>query len=96
MADKITYYASIGGDRAVSNPYGLLRRTEHDDGADDEALEADLVWRPTSLITEWEAGEGVYELVEVGASQAEEIISTFRQRWDQNSKSLWNACLLIV
>ena len=30
MPDKITYYAIIGGTRTVDNPYGLVRRLEHD------------------------------------------------------------------
>jgi hypothetical protein len=80
MPDTITYYASVGGGRTIGNPYGLLRRTEHDDGPDDEALEADLAWHPTGLITEWEAGNGIYELVEVTPGQADTIVSYFRER----------------
>jgi hypothetical protein len=83
MPDTTTYYASVGGDRTVSNPYGLLRRTEHDDGPEDQALEADITWHPTPLITEWEAGNSVYELVEVTPSQADTILDYFRQRSSQ-------------
>jgi hypothetical protein len=76
----ITYYASVGGDRTITNPYGLLRRTEHDDGPVDQALEANLTWHPTPLIIEWEAGNSVYDLVEVTPNQAEAIQDYFRQR----------------
>ena len=30
MPHKITYYAIVSGDRTIDNPYGLLRRLEHD------------------------------------------------------------------
>ena len=80
MPDTIIYYASVGGDRTPDNPYGLLRRTEHDGGLEDEALEADLAWHPTPLIVEWEAGNSVYDLVEVTPAQADKISGYFRQR----------------
>ena len=80
MPDPITYYASVGRDATIDNPYGLLRRTEHDEGLEDEAFEADLAWHPTPLITEWEAGNSVYDLVEVSDGQADKIISLFRGR----------------
>ena len=38
MPQKITYYAVIGGKRTIDNPYGLVRRLEHDDGPADESL----------------------------------------------------------
>ncbi len=85
MPGTITYYASIGHDRTIENPYGLLRRTEHGDGVHDEALEADFIWRPTPLIVEWDAGSGVYELVEVSQEQADNIIGYFRDRWGHDA-----------
>ena len=39
MPDKITFYAVVGGDRTIDNPYGLVRRLEFDgDGFTDEGL----------------------------------------------------------
>ena len=84
MPDSTIYYASIGGGRTVSNPYGLLRRTEHDDGYEDQALESDLTWHPTPLIIEWEAGNSVYDLVEVTSDQADSILGYFRQHPGQS------------
>lgn len=81
MPGTYTYYASVGHDRTIDNPYGLFRRIESGDSFLDEALEADLNWRPTPLIVEWEAGNGVYELVEVSEDQAGKIIEYFRNRW---------------
>jgi hypothetical protein len=86
MTGTITYYASIGHDRTIDNPYGLMRRVERDDGSRDEALEADLNWRPTPLIVEWEAGNGVYDLVEVTEDQADKIIDYFRGRWGHDTR----------
>ena len=58
MPDKITYYAIVGGDRTVDNPYGLVRRLEFDgDGFTDESLRKDFSWKFTPLIVEWERGD---------------------------------------
>ncbi len=57
MPDKITYYAIVGGDRTIDNPYGLVRRLEHDDGPSDEALRKDFSWKFTPVIVEWERGD---------------------------------------
>jgi len=43
VPDKITYYAVIGEDRTIDNPYGLVRRLDFDgDGFTDEALREDF------------------------------------------------------
>ena len=81
MPQKITYYAIVGGDRTVDNPSGLVRRLEHDDGADDEALRRDFSWKFTPLIVEWERGDLGEELIEVSHQKAEKIIQYFRGRW---------------
>ena len=81
MSQKITYYAIVGGDRTVDNPSGLVRRLQHNDGADDEALRKDFSWKFTPLIVEWERGDLGEELVEVSHEQADKIIQYFRGRW---------------
>jgi hypothetical protein len=82
MPDKITYYAIVGGDRSVDDPYGLVRRLEFDgDGFTDESLRRDFSWKFTPLIAEWEHGDLEDELVEVSHEQAEKIIGYFRERW---------------
>ncbi len=81
MPHKITYYAIIGGNRTVDNPYGLVRRLEHDDGPADEGLRRDFSWDFTPVIVEWEHGSFDDELVEVSHEQAEKIIGYFRGRW---------------
>jgi hypothetical protein len=82
MASKITYWAILGGDSTVDRPRGLLRRLEHDDGAEDEGLRvnADLSWRRSSTLVEWEHGNGEVELVEVSHAQASKIVQYFRER----------------
>jgi hypothetical protein len=81
MPHKITYYASIGGDRTIDDPYGLVRRLEHDDGFEDEALRRDFSWKFTPAIVEWEHGDYALELVEVSHEQASKIIEYFREKW---------------
>ncbi len=81
MPDKITYYAIVGGDRTIDNPYGLVRRLDHDDGPSDETLRKDFSWKPTPVIVEWERGDFADELVEVSHEQASKILEYFREKW---------------
>jgi len=82
VPDKITYYAVIGGDRTIDNPYGLVRRLEFDgDGITDEGLRKDFSWAFTPVIVEWKRGDFADELVEVRHEQAERIVHYFRERW---------------
>jgi hypothetical protein len=81
VPDKITYYAVIGNGRTIIDPFGLVRRLEHDDAATDEGLRKDLSWKFTPAITEWEHGDFAYELVEVSHAQASKIIEYFREKW---------------
>ena len=65
MPGTITYYAVVADDRTIDNPYGLVRRLEHDDGLTDEGLRKDFSWCFTPAIVEWEHGDLGPELVEV-------------------------------
>lgn len=87
MADKITYYAVIGGGRTIDNPYGIVRRLETDWGVEDEGLRKDFSWKFTPTIVEWERGDLGQELVEVGHEQASKIIEYFRGRWGSQGES---------
>ena len=64
------------------NPYGLVRRLEHDDGPSDEGLRKDFSWAYTPAIVEWERGDLGPELVEVSHEQASRIVEYFRQKWE--------------
>jgi len=88
MPDKITYFAVVADDRTIDNPYGLVRRLEHDDGPSDEALRKDFSWKATPLIVEWERGDFEDELVEVSHEQASKIIEYFRQKWGPRGQPL--------
>lgn len=81
MPVKITYYAVVADERTIDNPYGLVRRLEHDDGPSDEGLRKDLSWAPTPAIVEWERGDFGPELVEVSHEQASKIVEYFHHRW---------------
>ena len=61
MPDKITFYAVIGGDRNVDNPYGLVRRLQTDWGFTDEGLRKDFSWKFTPgdrRVAGWGFGRG--------------------------------------
>ncbi len=88
MANKITYYAIVGQGRTVDNPWGLVRRLEHDDGPTDEGLRKDFSWRFTPVIAEWEHGDFDDELVEVSHEQASKIIEYFRESWGSSGEPL--------
>lgn len=82
MPDRITFYAIIGGDRTIDNPYGLVRRLEFDGGGfTDEGLRKDFSWDFSPVIAEWKHGSFDDELVEVSHEQASKIIEYFRSRW---------------
>ena len=82
MANKITYYAIVGGSNTLDNPRGLVRRLEHDDGPSDETLRPDFNWTFTPVIAEWEHGDFDDELVEVSHERADRIIQYFREHWN--------------
>lgn len=81
MSQLITYFAIIGGSRTIDNPSGLVRRLQHDNGAEDEALRGDFSWKFTPVIVEWERGDFGEELIEVSHEQASKILGYFRGRW---------------
>jgi hypothetical protein len=88
MPDKITYYAIVGGSNSVTDPHGLARRLETDQGFTDEVLRGDFSWKFTPVIVEWERGDFADELVEVGHAQASKIIEYFRERWGPHGQPL--------
>jgi hypothetical protein len=82
MADKITFYAIVGGESTTDRPLSLLRRLEFGgNGFTDEGLRRDFSWDFTPLIVEWEHGDFGDELVEVSHEQASKIIEHFRGKW---------------
>jgi hypothetical protein len=78
---SITYYAVLADNRTIDNPYGLVRRLEHDDGPSDEGMRNDLSWAFSPVITEWERGARKHELVQVSHAQASKIIDYLRTQW---------------
>ena len=87
MDNRITYYAIVGQGDTVDRPRGLLRRLEHDDGTEDEGLRRDLSWRQTSMIIEYENGNGDDQLVEVSHAQAGRIVQHFKERFAREADS---------
>jgi hypothetical protein len=81
VAGAITYYAVIADNRTIDNPYGLVRRLEHDDGPSDEGIRNDFSWAFSPVIAEWERGGLEHDLIEVSHAQASKIIEYFRTQW---------------
>jgi hypothetical protein len=80
VTSKIRYFAIVTGG-TVDRPEGLLRRLEHDDGPEDEALYKDMGWRWTSMLVEHENGCCDEDLVEVSHAQARKIVQHLRKRF---------------
>lgn len=82
MADDVTYYVMISGDRAADDPSGLVRRRHPEAGGlIDEALHRDLSWGPTSAIAEWNRGALDFRLVEISETDAPALVEQFREKW---------------
>jgi hypothetical protein len=82
MADEVTYYAVISGDRTKSGPSGLARRRHLQTGGFvDEALRGDLTWAHTSAIVESKRDAMDFSLVEISEGDAAQLIERFRQKW---------------
>ena len=88
MPGSITYYAVLADNRTINNPYGLVRRLEHDDGPADEGMGKDFSWAFSPVIAEWESGGRKHELVEVSHAQASKIIEYLRMQWGSYSEPL--------
>jgi hypothetical protein len=82
MNKQPTYYAIIDQRATVTDPAGIARRRQEDDGGfSDEALSIDLSWKFTPLIAEWERGESSPDLVKVTPDEAQGIIERLAARW---------------
>jgi hypothetical protein len=75
------YYAIVSVGRTVKTPSGLARRRNEAGGVFDEALRRDLSWQRDSAIVEWEHGEVGADVVEISATEADELITKFRAQW---------------
>jgi hypothetical protein len=82
MAEKITYYAMLIGDRTPENPSGLARRRFSENGSfHDEALGRDLSWIHNPGLVGWERGDLTTTYVEISADEADRIVEGFRAKW---------------
>jgi hypothetical protein len=83
VAEKTTYYALIWPGR--TEPTGIVRRREDEQGSTDEALWKDLNWHFSPTIVEWERADSTEDLVQLTEEQAEDLIERLRQRWAASS-----------
>lgn len=76
---KITYYAIVDDYSTRDRPIGVLRRTEDDEGQDDQQFGQDLKWTPSPLLYAWERGDGDNQLYEISEAEALEIVGRIRR-----------------
>lgn len=66
---------------AGEEPDGLMRRRATPEGRVDEALRRDMRWEHDWALMKWEMGELMFDLVEISADEADEVIERFRETW---------------
>ncbi len=82
MVEEAKYYAIVDHRASLKDPAGIARRRLLGDGGfHDEALAADLSWKFTPLIVEWERAESTADLVEITEDEANQVIERLRARW---------------
>jgi hypothetical protein len=79
MAEEFTYYAIVDDYSTRQKPVGVLRRTEDDEGQDDQQFGHDLQWTHTPLLYAYERGDGDNQLFEISEDEASEIVERIRR-----------------
>ena len=79
MSVKVTYYAIVDDYSSREKPAGVLRRTETDDGQNDEQFGHDLEWTYSPLLHSYERGNLDNKLYEIGEDEANRIIERIRR-----------------
>jgi hypothetical protein len=74
MSLKVTYYAIVDDYSSREKPAGVLRRTETDDGQNDEQFGHDLEWTYSPLLYSYERGNLDNKLYEIGEDEANQIV----------------------
>ncbi len=74
MSVKVTYYAIVDDYSSREKPAAVLRRTETDDGQNDEQFGHDLEWTYSPLLYSYERGNLDNKLYEIGEDEANRIV----------------------
>ena len=78
MAEAIMYYAIVNEFSTREEPFGVIRRVQHDGGQRDEVFSGDFTWKLTPLLYSSERGDLTNDMVPISADEAERIVSRIR------------------
>ena len=78
MAEKVIYYAITDETRSLSDPAGVLRRTDRGGGKVDEVFSGALTWVPSPLLRSAEHGDISNDFTEVSEGEADRIVARIR------------------
>jgi hypothetical protein len=79
MATKTTYFAFTNEFSSKERPGGVVRRTENDQGEQDEAFTGNLVWERTPLLYSFERGNRDSVFYEISEDEANQIVERIRR-----------------
>ena len=79
MPEKITYFAMVDDLSSVPGPAGVLRRTEDDEGQQDEAFTRNLQWSTPGPCTRYERGNRDTVFYEITEDEANQIVDRIRR-----------------
>jgi hypothetical protein len=79
MPTKLTYYAIVDDLSSRQEPAGVLRRTENDEGQQDEAFTRNLKWEYSWSLYSYERGNRDAEFFEISEDEANEIVERIRR-----------------
>ena len=79
MAEEITYYAIVDDYSSREEPAGVLRRTETEEGQNDEQFGHDLEWTYSLLLYSYERGNMDNRFYEISEDEANRIVERIRR-----------------
>ena len=79
MPKKITYYAMVDDLSSREEPAGILRRTEDDEGQNDEAFTRNLEWEYSWSLYSYERGNRDAKFYEISEDEATRIVERIRR-----------------
>jgi hypothetical protein len=79
MPEKITYFAMVDDLSSRAEPAGVLRRTEDDEGQQDEAFTRNLKWEYSWSLYSYERGNRDTVFYEITEGEANQIVDRIRQ-----------------
>lgn len=79
MPAKTTYYAIVDDYSTREEPVGVLRRTETDEGQNDEQFGSELEWTYSPLLYSYQRGNMDNEFYEITEDEAQRIVERIRR-----------------